>query len=234
MDGTTLIVGARSDDVGANDDQGSARISFPLPRCPPAGMAATTTATARSTSPTIPGASRSTNQRGRSPARRDPDPDTDSDSDSDRTPGGPLAGPFGIPPAAVDDGSQAPRIVRPRTQPPVTPTKARQIKFATVWSCVDQPDDAPCKAYARVTIAYVVNDRRAVAARTKRLRIASSRVTVPSGAKRPVTAKLTKQGYKLLRRRGKLKARVEMELSRAGEETARASVAVTIKARKPR
>ena len=112
----------------------------------------------------------------------------------------------------------------------MTPAKERTIKFATVWDCVDQPDDSPCKASAWVTIAYIADDGRALRPKKTSLRIASGRATIRSGAKKSATVKLTQEAYKLLRRRGKLKARVEMRLSRPGAETARTSFAVTIKA----
>lgn len=226
MDGTTLIVGASSDDVGANDEQGSATISFAPATAPACSDGGDNDGDGKTDFPNDPGCESPDDT-----SEADPPPSTTPQPGPTATPGG---SPPGVLPAAVDDGSKAPRIIRPRTQPPVTPTKERTIKFATVWDCVDQPGDAPCKAYGWVTIAYIADDARALKSKKKRLQIGSSRVTIPSGAKKPVTVKLTKKAYKLLRRRGKLKARVEMQLSRPGTGTARTSFPVTIKAPKAR
>ena len=108
------------------------RSPSPPPRRPPARTAATTTATARPTSPTTPGASRPTTPARRIPRRRR--------RERTRRRGRPrrrAALPPGVKPDDVDDGSKAPRIIRPRTQPPVTPTKERVIKIATVWACME-------------------------------------------------------------------------------------------------
>ena len=218
MDGTTLIVGARSDDVGANDDQGSATISFAPATAPACSDGGDNDGDGKIDFPDDPGCESANDTSEQDPPPGDPPSDA---------PGGT---PPGAVPVEVDDGSQAPRIVRPRRQPPVTPTKEKEIKFATVWDCVDQPNDDPCKAYAWVTIAYVAADDSAAQSKTRRLRIASGRATIRSGAQKRVTVKLTKKAYELLRRQGKLEARVEMRLSRLGTETARASFAVTIKA----
>ena len=94
-------------------------------------------------------------------------------------------------------------------------------------------DDTPCKAYGWVDIPYIAEDAKALkSAKKKRLRIGSSRTTIPNGARKPVTMKLSKKAYKLLRKKKKLKARVEMQLSRPGSRTVTTTVPITIKAPK--
>lgn len=216
MDGTTLIVGSRSATVGtANANQGSATI-FYTAGSRRARTASTTTATGRSTTPTTPATSRDDAHERGSAARHD----------SRRRHRAAAARRAWR--CSADDKPLPPRIVRPRTQPPVEVTKERVMKFATVWDCVETPSDTPCKTWAWVTIAYFEDARGSAKAKPKRRRIGATSVTI--GSRRRVTVKLSKAGFKLLKRRKTLKAQVEIGMSRKGAPTTSTTVPVTLKA----
>lgn len=104
------------------------------------------------------------------------------------------------------------------------------MKFATVWDCVETPSDTPCKTWAWVTIAYFEDARGSAKAKPKRRRIGTTSVTIPSGSKRRVSVKLSKAGFKLLKQRKTLKARLEIGMSRKGAPTTTTTVPVTLKA----
>jgi hypothetical protein len=55
-------------------------------------------------------------------------------------------------------------------------------------------------------------------------------LTIRNGTKRRGTAKLSKEGFKLLKKRKTLKARVEIGMSRKGARSTSTTVAVTLKA----
>lgn len=218
MDGTTLIVGTRSDKVGTNDNQGSATIFYSSATTPACSDGFDNDGDGKIDYPEDPGC---TSRDDTSEA--DPPPGTSPPP----TPGAGGA-PAGAPPA--DTTPLPPRIVRPRTQPPVAPTKERILKFATVWDCVPTLDGSPCKTWAWVTIGYFEDARGS--AKPKRRRIGSTTLTIRNGTKRRVTAKLSKEGFKLLKKRGTLKARVEIGMSRKGARSTSTTVAVTLKAPK--
>ncbi len=217
MDGTTLIVGTGSDDVGTNDDQGSATIFYSAATTPACSDGFDNDSDGTIDFPDDPGCT-----------SRDDTSETDPPPGTTPPPTPGAGAPGGSPPP--DEKPLPPRIVRPRTQPPVQVTKERVMKFATVWDCVPTLDGSPCKTWAWVTVAYFEDARGS--AKPKRRRIGSTSLTIRNGTKRRVTAKLSKEGFKLLKKRKTLKARVEIGMSRKGARSTSTTVAVTLKAPK--
>lgn len=215
MDGTTLIVGTRSDDIGTNDDQGSATIFYSSATTPACSDGFDNDSDAKIDYPDDPGCT-----------------SRDDTSEADPAPGTtPPPTPAGGAPAGTlvpAEKTLPPRIVRPRTQPPVEVTKERIMKFATVWDCVPALDGSPCKTWAWVSIAYFEDARGS--AKPKWRRIGTTSLTIPSGTKRRVSAKLSKAGFKLLKKRRTLKVRLEIGMSRKGARSTSTTSTVTLKA----
>ena len=224
IDGDVVIAGASGDDVGENPDQGSATIFFSPATAAACKDGGDNDSDGKTDYPNDPGCTSPDDT-----SEADPPPATDSPQSPGSpttTPPGPAGGggPGGAPPQPGGDGSERPRIVRPRRTFPVDVTQGGRFRLKAKVICAVPPNGEGCRG--RTIVIYELE--RVTASKSRVLGRSSFRVA--PGKRAAVTGKLSAAGRKLLKKRGRLKVRIRVTVAGPGTPNARATMKAVLKA----